>query len=77
MDADTHTQIAESTNGSAARDVKSWSFVWLVTTAGMTVMEVSVVTFLSQGEHTHTHTHEHSYTHLHMTMIRHTRSDLR
>jgi len=42
-------QIAESTNGSTERDIKSWSFVWLVTTAGMTVMEVSVVTFLSQG----------------------------
>ena len=42
-------QIAESTSGSTERDFKSWSFVWLILTAGMTIMEVSVVTFLSQG----------------------------
>lgn len=42
-------QIAESSDGTSERDMKSWSFVWLVTSAGMTVMEVSVVTFLSQG----------------------------
>lgn len=40
-------QIAESTG--SGRNEKMWNFMWLLTMAGMTVMEVSVVTFLSQG----------------------------
>ncbi len=38
-------QIAESTD----RNEKLWNFMWILTMAGMTTMEVSVVTFLSQG----------------------------
>jgi hypothetical protein len=40
-------QIAESVG--SGRNEKLWNFMWLLNMAGMTVMEVSVVTFLSQG----------------------------
>ncbi len=42
-------QIAESAQSAGGRNERLWNVMWLLTMTGMTVMEVSVVTFLSQG----------------------------
>ena len=46
-------QIAESTSGSTERDFKSWSFVWLILTAGMTIMEVAMGSNTDDGHDYH------------------------